>query len=302
MTILRQDLFLEKFGPRVFPSHASSRNEEVSRASSSGVAAAALRRGLDILELFLEPNDWLKVPEMTDRLGIPRASVHELVSALVERGYLPARTDVPGRFVPGVRAFPLGGAYERELDLPEVGRESARPIAAKCGETVQLVVREGQLVVYLVKVDSTHSIRLVSEVGRRLPAHRTAVGKALLATLSDDEIDELFPDDASLGPMTADSISTKERLFKDLALARQRGWAEEHGESNENAACVTARSEDLINFESAIHSPIRRFLPARYPKTAAISPTARKRNPAAVKDPVAWCSWPTIRVPVEPRP
>lgn len=212
----------------------------VKNGSNGRVTAPALRRGLDILELFLEPNDGLKVPEMTERLGIPRASVHELVGALVERGYLQARRDAPGRFVLGVRAFLLGGAYERELDLAEVGRETARRIAAKCGETVHLVALEGKDVVYLVKVDSTHSIRLVSEVGRRLPAHCTAVGKALLAALSNEEIDSLFPDDASLVPMTANSISTRERLFREMALTRERGWAEEHGESNEGAACVAA--------------------------------------------------------------
>lgn len=226
--------------PEHLSSTPSSTSTAVKNGSNGRVTAPALRRGLDILELFLEPNDGLKVPEMTERLGIPRASVHELVGALVERGYLQARPDVPGRFVLGVRAFQLGGAYERELDLAEVGRETARRIAAKCGETVQLVVREGQYVVYLVKVDSTHSIRLVSEVGRRLPAYCTAVGKALLAALSDDEIDALFPDDASLVPMTANSISTKERLFKELALTRERGWAEENGESNDNVACVAA--------------------------------------------------------------
>lgn len=218
----------------------SSASTAVKNGSNGRVTAPALRRGLDILELFLESNDGLKVPEMTERLGIPRASVHELVGALVERGYLQAKPDVPGRFVLCVRALQLGGAYERELDLAEVGRETARRIAAKCGETVQIVVREGKHVVYLVKVDSTHSIRLVSEVGRRLPAHCTAVGKALLAALPDDEVDALFPDDASLMPMTSNSISTKERLFRELALTRERGFAEENGESNENAACVAA--------------------------------------------------------------
>lgn len=226
------------------PSSSSSTPVPASTAAKNGsngrVTAPALRRGLDILELFLERNEGLKVPEMTERLGIPRASVHELVGALVERGYLQARPDAPGRFVLGVRAFQLGGAYERELDLAEAGRETARRIAAKCGETVHMVVLEGKHVVYLVKVDSTHSIRLVSEVGRRLPAHCTAVGKALLATLSNDEIDALFPDDASLVPMTANSISTRDRLFKEMALIREQGWAEENGESNDGAACVAA--------------------------------------------------------------
>jgi IclR family KDG regulon transcriptional repressor len=204
------------------------------------ITAPALRRGLDILELFLEHNDGLRVPEITERLGIPRASVHELVGTLAERGYLQAVSEPPSRFVLGVRAFQLGGAYERELDLAALGRESSRRIAAECGETVQIVVRDGRYVVYIVKVDSTHSIRLVSDVGSRLPSYCTAGGKALLAALPAEEIDVLFPDDEALKPMTANSISTRERLFAELDLTRKRGWSEENSESNENVACVSA--------------------------------------------------------------
>jgi IclR family KDG regulon transcriptional repressor len=204
------------------------------------ITAPALRRGLDILELFLQHNNGLKVPEITERLGIPRASVHELVGTLAERGYLQAVSEPPSRYVLGVRAFELGGAYERGLDLATLGRESAQGIAAQCGETVQVVVRDGQHVVYIVKVDSTHSIRLVSDVGSRLPAYCTAVGKVLLAALPAKDLDALFPDDEALVPMTANSIRTRERLLSELALTRQRGWSEEYSESNENAACVAA--------------------------------------------------------------
>lgn len=202
--------------------------------------APALRRGLDILELFLEPNDGLRVPEITEKLGIPRASVHELVGALADRGYLQAVSESPSRYVLGVRAFRLGGAYERGLDLAALGRESARKVAAECGETVQIVIREGRFAVFIVRIDSTHSVRLVSDVGSSLPAHCTAGGKMLLSSLSSEELDDLFPDDAALPAMTAQSISSRERLLAELATARERGWAEENSESNENVACVAA--------------------------------------------------------------
>lgn len=218
--------------------HATA--QRVEEKSKGRITAPALRRGLDILELFLEHNDGLRVPEITERLGIPRASVHELVGTLAERGYLQAVSEPPSRFVLGVRAFQLGGAYERELDLANLGRESARRIAAECGETVQIVVRDGQYVVYVVKVDSTHSIRLVSDVGSRLPSYCTAGGKALLAALSPEELTALFPDDSDLRPMTSHSIDSRKRLYAELDLTRKRGWAEENSESNENVACVAA--------------------------------------------------------------
>jgi IclR family KDG regulon transcriptional repressor len=206
--------------------------------------APALRRGLDILELFLESNRALRVPDMVERLELPRASVHELVSALADRGYLQAVGEPPNRFVLGVRAFQLGAAYEREMDLASLGRESAQQVAQQCGETVQIVIRDGRDVVYIAKVDSTHSVRLVSNYGGRLPVNCTAGGKMLLSTLDVKELGELFPDDESLGAMTANSVSTRRRLFAELAEIRDRGWAEEYCESNEDAACVAAPIHD----------------------------------------------------------
>lgn len=206
----------------------------------SRLTAPALRRGLDILELFLEPNDGLRVPEITERLGLPRATAHELVATLVDRGYLQPVSEPPSRYVLATNAFRLGAAYERGLDLVSIGRESASGVAAKCAETVQIVIREGAFVVYVVRIDSTHTIRLVSHVGSRLPAYCTAGGKVMLAALPDAEVDALFPTDAALSPMTENSIDNRERLFAELATVRKRGWAEENRESNADIACVSA--------------------------------------------------------------
>ncbi|MEW1921552.1 IclR family transcriptional regulator C-terminal domain-containing protein [Arthrobacter sp. KFRI-F3372] len=62
----------------------------------------------------------------------------------------------------------------------------------------------------------------------------------LLSALPPKELDALFPDDAALPAMTAQSINSRERLLVELATARERGWSEENSESNENVACVAA--------------------------------------------------------------
>ncbi|GAF49040.1 IclR family transcriptional regulator [Rhodococcus wratislaviensis] len=210
----------------------------------SRTTAPALRRGLDILELFVDNSEGLRVPDITQMLDLPRASAHELVATLVDRGYLEPVPEAPNRFVLGVRAFRLGAAYERDLDLASVGRESARKVASACGETVQIVIRDGSFAVFIVRIDSTHSFRLVSHVGSRLPAYCTAGGKVLLASVSDGELGSLFPSDDELAPMTPDSIDNRQRLFAELTTARERGWAEENKESNVDVACVAAPVRD----------------------------------------------------------
>jgi IclR family transcriptional regulator, KDG regulon repressor len=209
------------------------------------LTAPALRRGLDILELLVDQNEGLRVPEITQRLGLPRATTHELVNTLVDRGYVTAAKET-GRITLGLSALRLGAGYERGLDLATVGRECAGEVAAACGETVQVVVRDGGFAVFVVRIDSTHSVRLVSQVGSRLPASCTAGGKVLLSALSAAEFDELFPDDSALRRMTPNSISTRKQLLADVDAARERGWAEENCESNDHVTCVAAPVYDRL--------------------------------------------------------
>ncbi|MFE0452843.1 IclR family transcriptional regulator [Streptomyces sp. NPDC058914] len=209
------------------------------------LTAPALRRGLDILEVLVEEDEGLRVPEITKRLGLPRATTHELVNTLVDRGYLELSRET-GRVTLGVRALRLGAGYERGLDLATVGRECAAEVAAACGETVQVVVRDAGFAVFIVRIDSTHSVRLVSQVGSRLPASCTAGGKMLLSMLPSAELHALFTDDRALQKMTPHSIDTRERLLADLDLTRERGWAEENCESNDHAACVAAPVYDRL--------------------------------------------------------
>src|SRR3954468_17390405 len=205
----------------------------------------ALRRGLDILELFLDSaTEELRVPEIVERLDLPRASVHELVRTLVDRGYLSEHPRRPNTYVLGVRAFQLGSSYERSLDLVREGTRVAADVVARCNETVQMTILDRTDVVFIAKVDSTAPVRLVSDVGRRLPAHCTAGGKALLSALDDELLTASYPADGRLPMLTPSSINSLDRLRTQLAEVRSRGWASEYCESNDDVFCVAAPVHD----------------------------------------------------------
>lgn len=204
-----------------------------------GRAVPAVSRALDILELFLD-RPALSAPQITEKLDLPRTTVHELVTTLVDRGYLEAVAGAPTRFRLGMRLFQLGSQFADRLDLVREAQEAAGKVAASCDETVHVAVLDGTNVVYIAKVDSTHPVRMVSAVGRRLPAHCTAVGKMLLSGLSEEALDARYPRSQNLAAMTPRSIVSPTRLRTQLGEIRQAGVSFDDCESNEAVRCVAA--------------------------------------------------------------
>ncbi|MBR7671887.1 IclR family transcriptional regulator [Streptomyces sp. NPDC054796] len=205
-----------------------------------GRLVPAVTRALDILELFLDGDGTLSAPEITRKLQLPRTTVHELVTTLAARHYLVPLPDQPGRYRLGVRTYQLGSRYAEQLDLAAEGQQVARTVAETCDETVHVALLEGMDVIYIAKVDSTHAVRMVSAAGRRLPAHCTSVGKMLLASLPEDELEARLPAGEPLAAMTPNSITSPEALREALTEIRGRGVAVEQRESNPDVSCVAA--------------------------------------------------------------
>ncbi|MBD0741274.1 IclR family transcriptional regulator [Streptomyces sp. CBMA152] len=208
-----------------------------------GRLVPAVTRALDVLELFLESEVPLSAPDITRRLQLPRTTVHELITTLAARSYVVAVPEQPGRYRLGVRTYQLGSRYAEQLDLAAEGQQVAREVAETCDETVHVAVLEDTDVIYIAKVDSTHAVRMVSAAGRRLPAHCTAVGKMLLATLPPAELDVRLAR-GELVAMTPDSITDPAVLRAALGEIRDRGTAVEHRESNPDVSCVAAPVRD----------------------------------------------------------
>jgi len=204
-----------------------------------GRTVPALSRALDIMELFLD-RPTLSAPQITERLSLPRTTVHELVGTLVERAYLVPVGGQPIRYRLGMRVFQLGASFADHLDLAREAQDVAHEVAAGCDETVHIAILDGADVVYIAKVDRTHPVRMVSAVGRRLPAHCTAVGKMLLSGLRPEALDARYPRGQALPAMTPNSISSPSRLRTHLATIRSEGLAYDDCESNDAVRCVAA--------------------------------------------------------------
>ncbi|MCU1520126.1 MAG: Transcriptional regulator, IclR family [Arthrobacter sp.] len=201
----------------------------------------AVLRSLDVLELFMDARHGLTAPEVVQRTGLPRTTVHELLTTLAERRYL-RREDSTATYHLGLSVFRLGNAFAERLDLHSVGVRVAQSVAQDCDETVHVGILEGPDVVYVCKVDSTQSVRMVSRMGGRVPASCTAVGKALLAHLPEAERRRIVR--KGLAKLTPRSITEPHVLANQLDQIRAAGVAFEAGESNPDVSCVAAPVRD----------------------------------------------------------
>lgn len=235
-----------------------------------GRAVPAVTRALDILELFLE-HDVLTIPDIVFRLKLPRTSVHELVNTLLDRGFLTHVGNNMNQFQVGLRAYQVGHHYLERTDLAREGQAVCAAVAAQCQETTHLAVRDVASVAYVTKVDSTHSVRLVSGLGRRLPANCTAVGKMLLSALDDDDVRALFR--GALPTLTPHSISDVDDLLRQLAVIRREQVAWEFSESNDAVGCVAAPvydSSSTLIAAMSVSVPNIRLTEERKPQLAEV--------------------------------
>lgn len=200
------------------------------------------QRALELLELLTRRETPMTFTDLADELHYPRSSLHGLLRTLVERGW--ADYDAASRgYVLGIRTLEAGNAYTRSLGLVERALPLMRRIRAALDETVQLAVLDGMEVVYIAKVDGGQALTLASEVGRRLPAHATGIGKVLLAGLPDSELDTRLTGNR-LRPVTANTITTHTALRAQLAQIRQRGFALDNEEYTLGLRCVAMPAYD----------------------------------------------------------
>lgn len=191
-------------------------------------------RALTILETLARSEHKRSLAELAAELSLPRSSLHGLLRTLERRGWVEA-DDSDQRYGLGVRALLIGDAYV-STDASVLRAQPAMDILSeRSGETVHLGRLDGRNIVYLAKRESIHPLRLYSAVGRRLPAHATALGKALLAARPHADVTALVGD--SLIELTPTTITRLEDLNADLGATRARGYAIDNEENSAGIRC-----------------------------------------------------------------
>ena len=176
----------------------------------------ATARVLDILESLSGSEEGLTLTELSQALDAPKSSLFPIVHTLEERRYL-RQDDGTGRYTMGPRALVLGAAFSADRGLAPI-TQVMKEVASKCQETCQMGILDQDRVLYVAREDSPQPIRLISWVGTRLPANATAVGKALLSGLTNEEVRALYA--GGLPRLTEQTITDVETLLAQLEAVR----------------------------------------------------------------------------------
>jgi DNA-binding IclR family transcriptional regulator len=209
------------------------------QAAGPRTVVPALDRGMRVLQLLAQaPQRAFSLSEIAQRLAIPKSTAFNLCGALAEGQLLRRARD---GFQLGRGLLELGSAYAASVNLVAEFYDACRETPADLGAVIQLAVLDEDLqAVYLAQQDCGSGLRLglAGLVGRRVPANCTAGGKLLLALLPPAELDRRLRPAATLPRVTRRSVTSRARLLREIAAARQTGHAFDTGGAVLGLSCV----------------------------------------------------------------
>ncbi|MFF8960176.1 IclR family transcriptional regulator [Streptomyces sp. NPDC014894] len=219
------------------PTSSASASDAAKSASSGGVQS--LERAFDLLERMADAGGEVGLSELSASSGLPLPTIHRLMRTLVACGYV--RQQPNRRYALGPRLIRLGESASRLLGTwarPHLAR-----LVEETGETANMALLDGDEIVYVAQVPSKHSMRMFTEVGRRVLPHSTGVGKALLAGSAPDDVRALLRR-TGMPAATDRTITTPEAFLQALELVRHHGYAVDDNEQEIGVRCLAVPVPD----------------------------------------------------------
>lgn len=201
--------------------------------------ANAVERTFSILELVAESTNGLSNSDISRRLKVPKSSASYILRVMENRGYL-IRAD-GGKYRLGLKLMSLSRGQIAHADVREVAKPILESFLTKSRMSeAHLAVLDNGRAVYVEKVEAENSfIKMDIWVGHRLPIHTTAIGKVLVANLSDTEIEKILIL-RGMEKKTRKSITNKAKFLQEIAKVREYGAAIDNEENSLNVRCLAA--------------------------------------------------------------
>ncbi len=199
-----------------------------------------VQKALNLLEALVRSGQPRRLTELARQLNLTKPNVYRLLSTLTILGYVkkdPATT----LYSPTLKIWELGSLLVRDVDLVTVARPRLHRLAEDTHESVQLAVFDAGFVVYVDKADSPQPLKAMTAIGARAPATVSSTGKALLAWLPAESLDQAMAHVKRFTPLT---LTRRKDIEHDLEETRLRGYAINRGEFRAGVAGIAAPVRD----------------------------------------------------------
>src|ERR1700756_2651886 len=213
--------------------------------------SVAVERALAVLEAVALESDGLSNAEISLKLNIPKSAASYILRTLETQGYL-TRDSTSGKYRVGLKILSLSRGALSGIDVREVALPIMRHLVEKTSLTCHLAILDGPEAVYIEKVEPPGFIRMDTWVGRRMRVHATSVGKALVAHIPQNRLEKIIGERA-MEKRTPKTITTLQRLLKELEKVRAQGYAVDDEENNLGARCLGA---PVFNQSGAIEASV----------------------------------------------
>jgi len=229
-----------KIEPRAKP---LQRNVARGTADRQRVPVQSLGRAFAILEEIARHRDGIGLAELSKMVGLHNSTAFHLAKTLVSLGYIRQERDSK-RYRIGLPLFALAASALDEIEMVNIAMPILEQLSRDTGESGHFAVRMGDAVVVIARTSGSGAFQLTDRVGVVRPAHCTALGKAILAALDEDEI-KRFLQRVELKPSTKKSITEVPALLREIADVKRTGVAYDQGEFNLEVRCIAVPAKDF---------------------------------------------------------
>ena len=202
----------------------------------------AIVNAVDTIDYIAKSNQGVGVRELARALRLTRGTASRVLYSLCCCGLL-RRDENQNRYILGLKILELASGHLRSLSIGDVARRHMVDLSLDSGETAFLGILDRDHVTIVDRIDSTEPLRMASELGVREPAHCTALGKIMMADLSDEACRRLL-EGQEFEPHTAKTLGSKDEVLACIDEARERGWALDDEEFFEGVRCIAAAIRD----------------------------------------------------------
>lgn len=226
-------------------------------------------RIFQVMEMLAE-NGEMGLMEISAALNLHKSTVHRLLMSLVYMGYA-KQDEVSQKYMLSYKIVNMAGKIIERMDILQVARPYLERLSDLSGETVHLVQREGNQILYIYKIEAkVGTIRMVSHVGMIHPMYCSGVGKAIMATLPEREVKQIW-NESIIEKKTDKTVTDYEEMLKILEEVKVNGYALDDEENEKGVRCIAAclhGYQNEVKYAFSISGPTSRMTRERVKELA----------------------------------